>query len=43
MKLDDLLKEEMKDPEFAAGFAEENEKLTTAVILDEEKAKKQKL
>lgn len=39
MKLDKLFEEEMKDPEFAAGFAEENEKLTTAYALYEAREK----
>ncbi|KRO21913.1 helix-turn-helix domain-containing protein [Pediococcus argentinicus] len=33
MKIDKLLEEEMKDPEFARGFEKESEKLDTAIAL----------
>lgn len=33
MKLNELFKEEMENPEFAKGYAEKNEKMSTAIAL----------
>ncbi|MFD1318805.1 helix-turn-helix domain-containing protein [Loigolactobacillus zhaoyuanensis] len=33
MKIDDLIQKELKDPEFAANFQAEGEKLDTAIAL----------
>ncbi|MBO0413358.1 helix-turn-helix transcriptional regulator [Enterococcus hulanensis] len=33
MKIDDLIKEELKDPEFAEAYEKEGEKLQTAISL----------